>query len=180
MFRLAPVTETFFDAAPVRYAATWNISRSAEEVWADLNANPPLSWVRGLEVRWTSPAPFGVNSTHVATALGLLRAHEQYFAWEDGTRKSFFVTQSNLPMFKRLAEDYRVVATGPRSCELAWVIAGEPTFLGRMNLPVLNVLMRRFFKDTSDHYGTRAVDGVSTNLPAASEPSIGFADTQER
>ena len=179
MFRLAPVPETFFDAAPVRYAAKWNISRSADEVWADLNADTPLHWVRGLEVRWTSPAPLGVNSTHVATVLGLLRAHEQYFVWEEGTRKAFFVAQSNLPMFKRLAEDYRVITTGPRSCELAWVIAGEPTFLGRMNLPVLNILMRRFFNDTSGHYGSRPVDGISTSLPAAGESSISFASRRE-
>jgi polyketide cyclase/dehydrase/lipid transport protein len=155
LFSLQPCDEAFFESAPVRDAATFDIPLPAETVWAELTAGDALGWCRALDIDWTSPRPFGVGTTRTArvykgTALVL---RERFFTWEEGRRKSFYGLEASLPAYRRLAEDYLVEPTSDESCRLTWVIASEPTALGRAMAPLTRPITNSFFKDTRRHYG---------------------------
>jgi len=150
---LEPVDEGFFASAPARYADTFAIARPAEQVWAELVSDKPLAWCRGVSLRWTSERPFGVGTTRHATSLGgAIKLKERYFIWEEGHRQAFYVTEANLPLFKRFAEDYVVESDGADRCRLTWKFAIEPTALGRPGAPLNAFIFRRMFTETRRHY----------------------------
>lgn len=151
---LAPVDETYFDRAPQRFAHTWSIAQPAEKVWAELVGEQPLHWLRGLRLRWTSPAPFGVGTTRQGKILGgAMTVDEHFFLWEEGRRHAFYVTRMNLPIVKSFAEDYVVEPDGPARCRFTWTIAATPSTLGRPGAPLNKVLADRIFRDTGRYFG---------------------------
>lgn len=154
-FSCQPVDETFFESAPVKLTAHFEVPRPAAEVWGDLTSDRPLHWCRILqEVRWTSPRPFGVGTTRFVKAVwGTTLFREHYFRWEEGYRHSFYVAQSSTPLARRFAEDYLVEPTGEGSCRFTWLIAFEPSLLARPGMPANKALLRTLFTDTRDYYG---------------------------
>jgi hypothetical protein len=154
-FRAEPADETFFDTAPVQLREAFEIPRPAADVWRELTADDALSWARILDdVTWTSPRPFGVGTTRTVSALRRMNVlKERFFRWEDGRRKSFYVIESSVPGFRRFAEDYLVESTSDSSCRFTWVVAIEPTTVGRVNMPVNRQLLGTLFRDTRRHYG---------------------------
>jgi polyketide cyclase/dehydrase/lipid transport protein len=156
-FRLQPIDEGFFDAAPQRYVAEIDIPLPAERVWADLTGDAPLAWCRMLtRIDWTSPRPFGVDTTRTARlGRGALVINERFFRWEEGRRKSFCVVEASLPLFRRLGEDYLVEATSATSCQFTWTLAAEPVPAARPGAPVNALLARSLFRDTRRHFGVR-------------------------
>jgi len=154
-FSAEPVDADFFDTAPFRIGAAFEIPLPAEEVWAELTADNPLAWCRLLkDVTWTSPRPFGVGTTRTARAMGGLNTiRERFFRWEEGRRKSFYVLEGSLPLFRRFAEDYLVEPTSERSCRFTWTIAAEPRPAARIGNPGNRRLLGTLFSDTRKHYG---------------------------
>ena len=154
-FKAQPVDETFFDDAPLRLAADFDIPRTAAQIWTDLTNDNPLRWCRILtRIEWTSPRPFGVGTTRTVRSLGgSTLFNEQFFRWEEGRRQSFHVVEANSPMFRRFAEDYLVEPTGEISCRFSWVIAIEPQPAIRIANPVNSALLGTMFTDTRRHYG---------------------------
>jgi hypothetical protein len=151
-----PVDDGFFTTAPARFSETFAIPRPASEVWADLTSDRPLHWCRVLNGRWTSPRPFAVGTKRRVKILGgILAVDEHYFIWEEGRRHAFYVESCNLPMFRRLAEDYVVEPDGADACRFTWTAALEPTALGKLGGPVNSVLFRTIFADTRKHFGAR-------------------------
>ena len=156
-YTLAPTDETFLREAPKRFERTFEIARPAEQVWAELTGPAALSWCRALAgdgVEWTSPRPFGVGTTRRVRVLGgLLRVDERYFAWEEeGRRKAFAGVSANLPLIKRLAEDYVVEPAGADACRFTWTVAVQPTAVGRPGGPLNAAIFRSLFRDTERHY----------------------------
>jgi hypothetical protein len=152
-FAVEPVDESFFETAPQRLIGTFDISRSASEVWGELVTDHPLSWCRvlGNGIEWTSDRPFGLGTTRTAKVLkGLGEAHEYYFRWEEGRRHSFYVLESSMPIYKRLAEDYLVEPTGENSCRFTWTIAWEPTLIGKG--PASRWILGTVMSDTRKHF----------------------------
>lgn len=154
-FRAEPVEAQFFDDAPLRLAATFDIPRTAAQIWADLTTDNPLRWCRILtRIDWTSPRPLGVGATRIARSLaGTTVLSERFFRWEEGWRQSFHVVETNTPMFRRFAEDYLVEPTGETTCRFSWVIAIEPRPAFRLANPVNSALLSTLFTDTRRHYG---------------------------
>jgi hypothetical protein len=154
-FKCRPVDESFFESAPMRLRAGFEIAQSAEKVWAELTADDALHWCRILDdVRWTSPRPFGVGTTREVKALkGANMLREHYFLWEEGRRHCFYVTESSGPLFRALAEDYLVEPRGADACRFTWTIAVEPTAVGRAGTPVNRAILKTLFTDTARHYG---------------------------
>jgi hypothetical protein len=151
-----PADEAFLSSAPTRYSETFHIARAAQQVWEELTSDKPLDWCRLLSIKWTSPRPFGVGTTRQAkVAGGAITVQEEFFIWEDGRRKAFFVTSANLPLFKRLAEDYVVESTGTQSCTFTWTLAAEPTTLGKPGAPLNALIFKSLFSDTRKHFATR-------------------------
>ncbi len=157
MFAMQPCDQTFFDAAPKRYVDTMDIPLPAQQVWAELTADGALGFCRMLTgATWTSARPFGVGTTRtMGVIFGALVIHERFFRWEEGRRKSFYVYEASLPLFRRLAEDYLVEETSSTSCRFTWTIAAEPSPAGRPGAPVNALLMRSFFRDTRRHFNAR-------------------------
>jgi hypothetical protein len=156
-FSCASVDESFFEAAPVRMIAHFEVPRSAAEVWGELTGERPLHWCRILQdVTWTSARPFGVGTTREVKALwgaSLLREH--YFRWEEGRRHSFYVVEMSAPLARRFAEDYLVEPTGEGACRFTWTICFEPQPLAIPTVPVNKLLLRTLYSDTRDHYGLK-------------------------
>jgi hypothetical protein len=131
------------------------IPHPAEHVWAELTSDETLRWCRALAgVRWTSPRPFGVGTTRqVSTPLAALALEEVYFRWEQGSRKSFYVSRATLPLFRRFAEDYLVEETSPTSCRFTWTVASEAPPAARPGSPLNALITRSLFRDTRRHFG---------------------------
>jgi hypothetical protein len=150
---LPPADETFLASAPSRFVDTIEVALPAERVWAELTRDGTLDWCRGLDITWLSPRPFGVGTTRQAKLLGvLLRVQEEYFIWEEGHRKAFYVTAVRPGAYRRSAEDYVVDALGPDRCRLTWTLAFELTWLGQLNAPLSGPVIRRMFADTRRHF----------------------------
>ena len=154
-FSCQPVDESFFDIAPMRLRAKFEVPLPAARVWEELTSDDALHWCRILQdVTWTSPRPFGVGTTREVKALwgaNLLREH--YFRWEEGHRHSFYVLESSAPLFRSLAEDYLVEPISATSCRFSWTIAAEPKPAARLGGPVNRALLKTLFTDTARHYG---------------------------
>lgn len=156
-FSCQPVDETFFETAPMRLRAKFDVPLSAATVWEELTSDDALFWCRILQdVSWTSPRPFGVGTTREVKALwGANLLKEHYFRWEEGHRHSFYVVESSAPLFRSLAEDYLVEPTSEDSCRFTWMIAATPKAAARPGGPVNRALLKTLFTDTAKHYGLR-------------------------
>ena len=116
-----------------------------------------MSWCRALAgVTWTSPRPFGEGTTRTVRAPGgLLELREIYFRWEEGRRKSFYVSEVTLPLFRRFAEDYQVEQISPSSCRFTWTVASEAPPAARPANPVNALITKSLFRDTRRHFNAR-------------------------
>jgi Polyketide cyclase / dehydrase and lipid transport len=154
-FDAAPVQESFFDTAPQVLREVFDVPRPAAEVWGDLTSQHPLSWCRILRrVRWTSARPFGVGTTRTVRSIAGAMLRERYFVWEEGRRHAFYVTQTTLPVFRALAEDYLVEPVGEDACRFTWTIAIEPRPLTEILNPANRLLLGTLFQDTRKHYAS--------------------------
>ena len=153
-FSLEPVDETFFKSAPEVFVGSIEIKKPAAGVWSELVADGALSFCRSLRgARWTSPRPFGVGTTRTMPALyGLLIVDEIYFRWDEGRRHSFYVRRTNLPMFRRLAEDYLVESVAPDASRFTWTIATEPHPLARVASFANKPIIEGIFGDMQRHF----------------------------
>lgn len=156
-FSLEPCGESIFETAPVRFRDAMDIERPASEVWRELVADGSLGWCRALGgAQWTSARPFGAGTTRTMRVAGALIIHERYFRWEEGRRKSFYVVEANLPLFKYFSEDYLVEEIRPSACRFTWSMAGKSSPIGAPGAPVLRALVHSMFADTRKHFGARA------------------------
>lgn len=153
-FKLKPVDESFFENAPVRLTKTLSIERPAADVWAELVGDDPLHWCKALDgVKWTSERPFGVGTTRRVKALKGINVFDEYFfRWEEGRRKSFYVERASGPLAKRFAEDYLVEPNGENSCSFTWVVAYEPSLIGRVGEAFNKRILGTLFSDTAKYF----------------------------
>jgi hypothetical protein len=154
-FKLDQRGAEFLDSAPQRQVGVFTIPQPAASVWEALTSDDTLSWCRALaDVTWTSPRPFGEGTTRmVKTPLGALVLKEVYFRWEQGRRKSFYVAEATLPLFRYFAEDYLVEELSPSSCRFTWTVASEAAPAARPGAPVNALVTRSLFADTRRHFG---------------------------
>lgn len=158
-FDLDPIDDTYFETADFVYTYGMDLRADADEVWGGLTGAAPLSWCRALtDVRYTSPTPHSAATTRVAkVAGGVMQLREQFFVWdEEQRRQAFYVEQSNVPLFRSFAEDYRVEST-PTGSRFTWTFAFTPrSGFGaavRLGLPVNKALFASFIRDTRKRFG---------------------------
>ena len=138
-FSLDPVAEGFFDDAPHVLRYSYDLDVPAERVWASLvSDNSVADWTPLLaSIAWTSPRPLGEGSTRTVVLPGrALTMHEYFFAWHEGRRFSFYVTEANRPLFQSFAEDYLVEPTAT-GCRFTWTFALSGTPRTRLLLSAL-------------------------------------------
>jgi hypothetical protein len=124
-------------------------------VWDELTADDTLHWCRIInDLRWTTPRPLGLGTVREVKALaGSSILRERYFRWEEGRRKSFYVTETTSPLPKAMAEDYLVEPRGEDACRFTWTIAVELTAIGRPGKSINRALLKTLLTDTARHYG---------------------------
>ncbi len=112
-FALESADAGFFDAAPHVFRYTKHYDAPPEKVWESLQSDESLSaWGPSVSsLTWTSPRPFGIGTTR-EVGLGPTRVHERFFRWDEGSRYSFYLYESNAPLFRRFAEDYVIAPDG--------------------------------------------------------------------
>ncbi|CAM4014075.1 SRPBCC family protein [Smaragdicoccus niigatensis] len=155
MAKLQPIGPTFFVNAPILMTETFEVPRPADDVWAELVVEHPMEFLGIIKrIDWTSPRPFGVGTTRTAHAyLGALVLNERFIVWDEGRRMAFGVESSNLPVFRRFGEDYRIEPTSPESCTLTWTIASDPQpYLKPFKRPVIRVSEWSMFGDARIHF----------------------------
>ena len=76
-----------------------------------------------------------------------------YFRWEDGRRKSFYVSEATLPLFRRFAEAYLIEETSQSSSRFTWTVASEAPPAARPGKPINAFITRSLFTDTRRHFG---------------------------
>ena len=83
---------------------------------------------------------------------GAIALQERFFIWEEGRRYTFYATEANVPVFRRVLEDYVVEPDGPGKCRFTWTVALEPSSLGRLGGPVNGLIFKSLFADTRRYF----------------------------
>ncbi len=81
----------YFDAAPMRFAASEEVGVSAQRLFdIFLDAESWTKWVTAItNVEWTSAFPLQVGSTRSVTMLGGMVGHEEFIAWDEPHHMAF-------------------------------------------------------------------------------------------
>lgn len=95
------------------------------------------------------------TSSLCLSIVGERNRDERFFRWEEGRRQSFYALETNLPLFRALAEDYLIEPTSETACRFTWTIAIEPHPAARPANPASRLLLSTLFRDTRRHYGLR-------------------------
>ena len=156
MFNLQECDKSIFETAPVVRSFRLDLPVPAARVWEGLSNDTPLAWCRLLSNgRYTSPRPFGAGTTREITVGKAMRLREEFFRWEEGRRHSFWVRESNMPLFRRFAEDYLVEPTDT-GCSFTWTFAFElnpliakPSFIAAAAINPITAWLRH---DTRHHF----------------------------
>ena len=160
----------YFETAPIRHTASETIRATPEEVFdAFLDAD---SWVKFAwpieKVVWTSGLPLEVGSTRDVHMKGDLVGHEEFIAYDHGTRMAFRFNQVSKGDMTAFAEDYQVTDLGDGRCRVDWVMAmgspGDPPAGGlsaKIRRPLMGWFVRhtlkRFRKLVESDYATQGV-----------------------
>ena len=101
---LKPAGLDFLAQAPTISHADVTIGRSPADVWAALTdtAGWP-QWFAGMRAARATSDGGGVGGTRFID-LGLLRADEEFVAWEPERRFAFTVVRTNVPLARRWVE----------------------------------------------------------------------------
>ena len=159
---LPPQTLDFFEQAPLRVSESATIAAPPLRVFAAFADAP--SWPRWFPLmhtaKWVTEEIERVGAEREVGLYGLGNYVERFLAWEPGKRFTFTMISSSSPLATALAEDFQMspVRDGAAT-RLAWTLAAEPTLLGRLLRPGLEVTMRKVFlrsgKQLEKHLGVR-------------------------
>ena len=151
---LEPADASIFSTAPQLFRFPIELPVPPARVWWSLASDESLAaWPLGpglsLDVRWTSPRPFGVGTTRqVRLPLGAVTFWERFFRWDDGVGYSFYVERVDRPGLRRFAEDYALQAHGSGTL-LTWTVALVPSPQGARLLGPAAPLTRLVFGRTA-------------------------------
>ena len=125
-FSCEPAGADFLKTAPHVFTYEKHYDAPPEQVWESLQSDNSLAdWGSAVSsVTWTSPRPFGIGATR-EVALGPNKVREKFFRWDEGRGYSFYVTEGNVPLFRRFAEDYVIEADGTGT-KFTWIVALQP------------------------------------------------------
>jgi hypothetical protein len=153
-YQLEPCDETYFESAPHVYRFPMQLPVPPERVWEGLiAANSVASWTPLLKsIEWTSELGPG-TTRKVVMPTGAMYLNEYFFRWEEGRRYSFYATESNVPIFGRLAEDYLVEPSGSGS-RFTWTFALEGRRSTALALTALSPGNALFFRRMA--YGAKS------------------------
>ena len=151
-FALEPADAEFFRTAPHVFRYEKHYDAGPAQVWESLQSDESLSaWGKTVgSLTWTSPRPLGVGTTR-EVGTGPTRVRERFYSWDESSGYGFYVTEANVPIFRRFAEDYRIEPDGSGT-RFTWLVAIEP--VGAMRWP-----FRLLAPVVKSGFGRMAADG---------------------
>ena len=125
-FRVRPADVTF--AATAKRQLTYDVALSGSAAAAFRAVTEPESlsrWLAGVKgAKWLTSAPHGVGSVREVRVPGIT-VHERVLVWEPGERFVFCVVRANVPLLKRLVEDFRI-SSMEGGTRVQWTVAYQP------------------------------------------------------
>lgn len=128
-FDLAPITESFYDDAPVRYVIDVQVPAAPDAVWSEFTRQNTLDWCKVLKkVTYTSPVPYDDATTRTAVLFGGVTLHEQFFLWEEDPetrryRHGFYGLDASVPGLKHFGEYTEVTPAAGGGSRIVWKFA---------------------------------------------------------
>lgn len=172
MFRCEEFDVDYFSKAPVIFQYEQEIPTSPEILFAifeDEFSWP--KWVPGIaKVDWTSPRPFGLNTTRTVTFMGGMEVYERFIAWEPGKEMSFCFTGTTQRIWSAFGEHYKVEDLGGNRCKLTWTVAYEPRFIfAKIHFLVAPIMKKALgsFMDSLSRYARNNAPDYAQKLAEA-------------
>ena len=171
MFDCAEFGLDYFATAPVRFVYERELPVSPAVLFAifeDEHSWP--QWVPGIaKVDWTSPRPFGLNTTRTVTFTGGMEVYERFIGWEQGKHMAFCFTGATQRVWASFGENYEVEDLGNNRCTLRWTVAYEPRFIFKALHPFFGPLMKLALVSILNRLATYA-ENNSHNYAASPAP----------
>ena len=125
MFKCEEFDVDYFSKAPVIFQYEREIPTSPEILFAIFEDEFPWpKWVPGIaKVDWTSPKPYGLDTTRTVTFMGGMEVYERFIAWEYGKEMSFCFTGTTQRIWSAFGEHYKVEDLGGNRSKLTWTVA---------------------------------------------------------
>ena len=151
-FPLESADADLFKTAPHVFTYEQHYAATPAQVWESLASDESLqAWGPSVtSLTWLSPRPFGIGTLR-EVCLGPAKVHEHFFRWDEGHGYSFYVYESNAPLFQRFAEDYIVTPEGDGT-KFIWTVAVEPK-------PALTIPFKLLAPVLQLGFGRMAIDG---------------------
>lgn len=168
MFQCKQFDLGYFSSAPVINRYEREIPTSPEILFAifeDQHSWP--KWVPGIaKVEWTSPPPFGMNTTRTVTFVGGMEVYEHFIAWEHKKELAFCFTAATQRVWASFGERYQIEDLGGNRSKLTWTVAYEPTYIfAKLHFALGPILKRglglimdslvRFSRQTAPQYAAK-------------------------
>ncbi len=147
-FSCRAVDLTFMDSAPLKFVNEVEINASPDQVFKvfEDEASWPKWFKDIVKVEWTSPKPFGVDTTRAVT-LKAMTVYEKFIVWDPGKRFTFNFSATTMPFAHALLEDYLLEPVGNGKTKLIYTVALEPRLLIKSAGPIGKWILGKMFKD---------------------------------
>ncbi|QKT06609.1 SRPBCC family protein [Gordonia sp. X0973] len=163
-YALQPITESFFDEAPVRYVIDIVVPADTDFVWREFTRQDTLDWCRALKkVTYTSPAPYNAKTTRTAVlSPGVVTLNEQFFIWDEDPeqhryRHAFYGKVASVPGLKNFGEYTEVTPADDAGggTRIVWKFALRTSGLslpGFLSSPIAAAAFSTVKSDTEKHF----------------------------
>lgn len=144
---MTPRPLEWIDIAPVRASRSRRIAAPPDAVWAAIADHAGwASWFPNITRVEPGERAEGVGGTRVVHIGTALEAHEEFVAWDPGSRFAFTLVGASRPGLRSMNEDVRVTPDGPAACTVTYTM-GLDLPGARFLRPVLAPVMRKVIGD---------------------------------
>jgi uncharacterized protein YndB with AHSA1/START domain len=144
---MTPRPLEWIDIAPVRASRSRRIAVPADTVWAAIADHEGwTAWFPNLTRVEPGEQDHGVGGTRTVHVGNALSAHEEFVAWEPGSRFSFTLVAASQPGLRSMNEDVRITPDGPTACTVTYTM-GIDLPGARALRPVLAPVLRKVIGD---------------------------------
>lgn len=133
----------FFDTAPTVHRARVEVDVTPERVFdLLLDADAWVKWALPItRVDWTSGFPLEVGSTRDVHMWAGLVGHEEFIAYEHGSRMAFRFNSASKKGVEAFAENYDVTALSGGRCSIEWTMAMDTGSTSKIMAALTDPLM---------------------------------------
>lgn len=143
MRSMTPLALDEFGEQPFQFTATAKLDADPLAVFAELG-DPSLWFPLMRRSVWKTAATSGVGAEREVDVRTFGRFRERMLAWDVGERVAFTMVGTTSPLVDRMGEVWQLSREDIHT-RLDWVMAAQPTRLGRLATPALRAILRVVF-----------------------------------